>query len=82
MLVLTRKIGETIRIGENVTVQVLGVRGTQVSLGLVAPGDVRIFREELYQAIEQENQRAQLPDGDSLTGADEIWKEFGHGEHS
>lgn len=47
MLVLTRKIGETIRIGDNVTVRVLGLRGGQVSLGFIAPSDVRIFREEV-----------------------------------
>jgi carbon storage regulator len=49
MLVLTRKIGERIRIGDTVTVQVLEVRGTQVRLGVEAPADVRIFREEIYQ---------------------------------
>jgi carbon storage regulator len=49
MLVLTRKIGETIRIGDNVTVRVLALRGGQVSLGFTAPSDVRIFREEVLQ---------------------------------
>lgn len=49
MLILTRKIGETIRIGDDVTVRVLGVRGGQVSLGFVAPGEVRIFREEVLR---------------------------------
>lgn len=49
MLVLTRKIGETIRIGDNVTIRVLGLRGGQVSLGFTAPSDVRIFREEVLQ---------------------------------
>ena len=47
MLILTRKVGETIHIGDEVTVRVLGVRGGQVSLGFTAPGDVRIFREEV-----------------------------------
>jgi carbon storage regulator len=49
MLILTRKVGETIRIGDDVTVRVLGVRGGQVSLGFVAPGEVRIFREEVLR---------------------------------
>jgi carbon storage regulator len=49
MLVLTRKIGERIRIGDTVTVRVLEVRGTQVRLGVEAPADVRIFREEIYR---------------------------------
>jgi len=49
MLVLTRKIGERIRIGDTVTVRVLEVRGTQVRLGVEAPADVRIYREEIYR---------------------------------
>ena len=47
MLILTRKIGETIRIGDNITVKVLALRGGQISLGFTAPTDVRIFREEV-----------------------------------
>jgi len=47
MLILTRKIGETIRIGDNITVKVLALRGGQISLGFTAPSDVRIFREEV-----------------------------------
>lgn len=49
MLVLTRKIGERIRIGDTVTVRVLEVRGTQVRLGVEAPPEVRIYREEIYR---------------------------------
>jgi carbon storage regulator len=48
MLVLTRKIGERIRIGDTVTVRVLEVRGSQVRLGVEAPPEVRIYREEIY----------------------------------
>lgn len=50
MLILTRKIGEIIRIGDDVTIRVLGLRGGQVSLGFTAPNDVRIFREEVLLA--------------------------------
>jgi carbon storage regulator len=49
MLVLTRKVGEVIRIGDNITVRVLQARGSQVRLGVEAPSDVRIFREEIYE---------------------------------
>lgn len=49
MLILTRKIGEMIRIGDEVTVRVLAVRGAQVSLGFEAPSEVRIFREEVLR---------------------------------
>lgn len=48
MLVLTRKAGETIRIGDNITVRVLEARGSQVRIGIEAPSDVKIYREEIY----------------------------------
>ena len=80
MLVLTRKIGETIRIGDEVKVQVLAVRGGQVRLGLSAPADVRIFREEIFRAIEEHNQRARLADEDRLSDAAELWEEVGNGK--
>lgn len=60
MLVLTRKLGEVIRIGSGVTVRVLEVKGNQVRLGLEAPPDVKIFREEIYRAILKENEEAAL----------------------
>ena len=50
MLVLTRKAGETIRIGDNIRVRVLEARGSQVRIGIEAPDDVKIFREEIYDA--------------------------------
>jgi carbon storage regulator len=53
MLVLTRKLGEVIRVGDAVTVHVLEVRGNQVRLGVEAPADVRIYREEIYRAIRE-----------------------------
>lgn len=60
MLVLTRKLGEVIRIGTGVTVRVLEVKGNQVRLGLEAPPEVKIFREEIYRAILKENEEAVL----------------------
>jgi carbon storage regulator len=58
MLILTRKVGELIRIGDSVTVRVLEVRGSQVRLGVDAPADVRIFREEVYRASHGEKPEA------------------------
>ena len=55
MLVLRRKLGEVIRIGSEVTVRVLEFRGNQVHLGLDAPSEVKIFREEVYLAMQKEN---------------------------
>jgi carbon storage regulator len=48
MLVLTRRAGETIRIGDDIRVRVLESRGSQVRIGIEAPGDVKIYREEIY----------------------------------
>ena len=58
MLILTRKIGEMIRIGDAVTIRVLEVRGSQVRLGVEAPADVRILREEVYRAVHGEAEAA------------------------
>jgi carbon storage regulator len=58
MLILTRKVGEIIRIGDAVTIRVLEVRGSQVRLGVDAPADVRIFREEVYRAMQEEQAAA------------------------
>jgi len=54
MLILTRRVGETIVIGNDITVTVLGVKGHQVRLGINAPKDVAVHREEIYQRIQQE----------------------------
>ena len=54
MLILTRRVGETLVIGDDVTVTVLGVKGNQVRLGINAPKDLSVHREEIYQKIQQE----------------------------
>jgi len=54
MLILTRRIGETLMVGDDVTVTVLGVKGNQVRLGVNAPKDVAVHREEIYQRIQRE----------------------------
>lgn len=54
MLILTRRPGETLTIGDNITVTVLGIKGCQIRLGVNAPKDVEVHREEIYQRIQQE----------------------------
>ncbi len=54
MLILTRRVGETLMIGDEVTVTVLGVRGNQVRIGVNAPKDVTVHREEIYDRIKKE----------------------------
>lgn len=56
MLILTRRVGETVMIGDNVTVTVLGVKGNQVRVGVNAPKEVAVHREEIYERIKREAQ--------------------------
>jgi carbon storage regulator len=55
MLILTRRVGETLMVGDDVTVTVLGVKGNQVRIGVNAPKDVAVHREEIYDRIRKEN---------------------------
>ncbi|MFL2846796.1 MAG: carbon storage regulator CsrA [Pseudohongiellaceae bacterium] len=54
MLILTRRIGETLMVGDDVTITVLGVKGNQVRIGVNAPKDVAVHREEIYERIQSE----------------------------
>ena len=58
MLILTRRVGETLMIGDAVSVTVLGVKGNQVRIGINAPKDVPVHREEIYQRIKREHEAA------------------------
>ena len=58
MLILSRKTDEKIRIGQNITITVIEVRGDQVKLGVEAPKSVKVFRQEVFDAIQKENAEA------------------------
>jgi len=61
MLILTRRVGETVMIGNDVTVTVLGVKGNQVRIGINAPKTVAVHREEIYERIKREQQGLEEP---------------------
>jgi carbon storage regulator len=58
LLILTRKVGESVAIGDDIQVSIVEIKGTQVKLGIRAPRDVTVHREEIYLKIQEENRRA------------------------
>ena len=70
MLLLTRKLGENIRIGDDVKITIVEVKGNHVKLGIDAPPSVKVHREEIYERIQQENRRAQAQQGGGAPGSD------------
>ena len=72
MLVLTRKVGDVIAIGDNIKIIVMSVKGKQVRLGIEADKNTIVHREEIYQKIKQENTKASLSTADATAKAQKI----------
>lgn len=68
MLILTRRIGETLKIGDNIDVTILSIRGNQIRIGINAPRDVSVHREEIYTRIKEE-EKLKLPGAARAAGA-------------
>ncbi len=68
MLILTRKLGESITIGDNIKVSVLAIHGRQVRIGIEAPANVIVHREEIYVRIQEENKKAARSVNEGLFG--------------
>ncbi|HTY37978.1 MAG TPA: carbon storage regulator CsrA [Bacteroidota bacterium] len=69
MLILSRKIEESIRIGDAITVKILGIHEGQVKIGIEAPKDVKVYRSELYDMIQSENVQASKSEKTSVSEA-------------
>ncbi|HOT58965.1 MAG TPA: carbon storage regulator CsrA [Spirochaetia bacterium] len=70
MLILSRKINEKLQIGDQITITIIEVKGDQVKLGIEAPSDVKVFRRELYDAIQEQNKLAAASGGIQLPSID------------
>ena len=69
MLLLTRKLGENIRIGDDVKITIVEVKGNHVKLGIEAPPSVKVHREEIYERIQEENRRSRGLDPEAPGGS-------------
>lgn len=75
MLILTRRPGESLYVGENIRITVLGMQGKQVKLGLDVPDETTVYREEVYKRVIEENRRALETSNEDLMVAAELWHE-------
>ncbi len=75
MLILTRKSGEGIRIGDSITIKVIEIRGNQVRLGVEAPKNIVVHRDEIYTLIRQENELAAQSSPSTVDMLTTIWQQ-------
>lgn len=74
MLILTRRPGESIHLGDNIKITVLSIQGKQIKIGLEVPDDMTVYREEIYLRVQEQNKMAvELSDQDILAAA-ELWQ--------
>ncbi|MDR3045673.1 MAG: carbon storage regulator CsrA [Desulfovibrio sp.] len=73
MLILTRRPGESLYLGDNIRITILGMQGKQVKIGLDVPGDMVVYREEVYRRVMEENRMALETSNADLLAATQIW---------
>jgi carbon storage regulator len=80
MLVLTRKVDESVNIGDDIVIKVVEVNGLNIKLGIEAPRHVKVYRGEIYEKISEENLRSALGRSSDLSNAAALWKKAGSKE--
>ena len=78
MLILTRRPGESLYVGDNIRITVLSLQGKQIKLGLEVPGDMTVYREEVYARVKEENRRALQTSTQDLMVATALWQNSKH----
>ncbi|WP_028575781.1 carbon storage regulator CsrA [Desulfonatronovibrio hydrogenovorans] len=73
MLILSRRLGESIHLGDDIVISILGIRGKQVKVGIEVPDDIPVYREEVFKRIQQENEMAVRTCTQDLVAAANIW---------
>ncbi len=76
MLILTRRPGESLHLGENIKITILSLQGKQIKIGLEVPDDMTVYREEVYIRVMEENRLALEASNEDLLMATQIWQEI------
>lgn len=74
MLILSRRAGESLHIGDNIKITVFSIQGKQVKLGIVVPEAIAVYREEVYLRVKEENKLALITDENDLMAAASLWQ--------
>ena len=75
MLILTRRSGQSLYVGDNIRITVLGIQGKQVKIGLELPEEMTVYRDEVYQRVMEENRMAIQTSNEDLLVAAELWQD-------
>ena len=75
MLILTRRAGQSLYVGDNIRITVLGIQGKQVKIGLELPETMTVYRDEVYQRVMEENRMAIQTSNEDLLVAAELWQD-------